>query len=56
MSNFQYDFSFLEVKKLVSFFRKKDIPVELESFFSSLENHAYSNMTIEEAELFLNEK
>ncbi len=56
MSNLSYDFTFLEVKKLVQFFRQKDIPVELENFFSCIESHIYNNMTIEEAEHFLNEK
>ncbi len=56
MSNLQYDFSFQDVKNLLKFFRKNEIPFELESLYSCLENHIYSNMTIEEAEIFLNEK
>ncbi len=56
MSNIHYDFTFEEVKKIVAFFRNKDVPVELENFYSSMQNHIYSNMTIEEAEFFLHEK
>ncbi len=56
MSNLQYDFTFEDVKNLVKFFRKSEVPVELECIYSYFENHIYSNMTIEEAEIFLNEK
>ncbi len=56
MSNVQYTFSFDDVKNLVKFFRKNDVPFELKSLYLFLEDHIYSNMTIEEAEQFLNEK
>ncbi len=56
MSNLPYNFSFDDVKNLVQFFRKNEVPVKLESLYSCLEDHIYNNMTIEEAEQFLNEK
>lgn len=56
-SDYQYDFTSDEVKKLVLFFRKyeEDLPSSLEDFFSSLEASIYNYMTIEEAEIFFNE-
>ncbi len=57
MSSISYNFTFNEVKAVTSFFRKheKNIPDELEKFLSSMQSHIYDNMTIEEAEVFLNE-
>lgn len=56
MSNLEYNFTFDEVKKLVTVFRDLDLPIELKKFYSKIENHIYENMTIEEAEAFLREK
>ncbi len=56
INNLQYNFSFEEVKSVVKILRNKEVPVELECLYSCLESHIYSNMTIEEAEQFLDEK
>ncbi len=56
MSNLNYSFSFEEVKKLVTLMRDLEIPIELVQFHSKVENHVYENMSIQEAEEFLNEK
>ena len=55
-NNLNYDFSFDEVKRIVTLFRGLEVPPELKKFYAKIENHIYENMTIQEAEEFLNEK
>ncbi len=54
-SVFTYNFSKEEMELLAKFIRKNNVPDGLGRFRDIVYNYIYSNMTIDEAEIFFNE-